>query len=43
MIEIQNLRKAYRLGAREVVACSVRELRIASGEQVALLGRAGGG
>ena len=43
MIEIQNLRKDYQLGGRSVLACSVRELRIGSGEQVALMGRSGCG
>ena len=32
MIEIQNLRKDYQLGGRSVLACSVRELRIGSGD-----------
>lgn len=43
MIEIQNLRKEYQLGGRSVLACSVRELRVATGEQVALMGRSGCG
>jgi putative ABC transport system ATP-binding protein len=43
MIEIQGLRKEYERGGRPVVACSVRELRVERGEQVALIGRSGCG
>ncbi len=43
MIEIENLRKEYARGGERVVACSVRELRIGRGEQVALRGRSGCG
>jgi ABC-type lipoprotein export system ATPase subunit len=43
MIEIHDLRKEYRRGVETVLACSVRELRVAPGEQLALMGRSGCG
>ncbi|HLQ38978.1 MAG TPA: ABC transporter ATP-binding protein [Planctomycetota bacterium] len=43
MIELRNVRKSYRQGDREVVACDVGELLIRDGEQVALVGRSGTG
>lgn len=41
MIEIRSLHKTYRRGADRVVACSVRELSVATGEHVAIVGRSG--
>ena len=41
MIRIRDLEKTYRRGAESVVACRVRELDVALGEQVALVGRSG--
>ena len=43
MIEITDLRKDYDQGDTLVTACAVRELHIADGEQVALIGRSGVG
>lgn len=43
MIHLRHVRKCYRQGAQEVLACAVDELAIARGEQVALVGRSGTG
>ncbi len=43
MIHVQDLQKIYTRGAERIVACDVRELRVARGEQVALVGRSGCG
>lgn len=43
MIEIRGLRKEYRRGAETVLACSVRDLVVTDGEQIALMGRSGCG
>ena len=43
MIHIQDLRKTYTRGTEPIVACDVGELRVARGEQVALVGRSGCG
>lgn len=43
MIRLHDVRKSYRQGDREVVACEVQHLEIAAGEQVALVGRSGTG
>ena len=41
MIEISNVRKCYRRGAEQIVACDVGSLRIERGEQVSLIGKSG--
>ena len=41
MIEARQLRKVYRRGDDEVVACHVDSLDIADGEQVAVIGKSG--
>jgi len=43
MIEVRDLQKTYRRGQESVVACDVAELRLAPGEQVALMGSSGSG
>jgi putative ABC transport system ATP-binding protein len=43
MIRLLDVRKTYRQGDREVVACAVDRLEIGKGEQVALVGRSGTG
>lgn len=43
MIHIEKLRKDYTRSGRTVVACSVTDLHIERGEQVALMGRSGCG
>ncbi|MEE2886404.1 MAG: ATP-binding cassette domain-containing protein, partial [Planctomycetota bacterium] len=43
MIQIRDLTKSYVRGDESVVACDVRALDIATGEQVALVGRSGCG
>lgn len=43
MIHLHDVTKTYRQGERAVVACDVGDLRIARGEQVALIGRSGTG
>jgi putative ABC transport system ATP-binding protein len=43
MIELRDVRKSYRQGEHEVLACAVAALEIAAGEQVALVGRSGSG
>lgn len=43
MIHLHDVTKTYRQGERSVVACDVGDLRIARGEQVALIGRSGTG
>lgn len=43
MIEIENVRKLYRTGAREVVAIDGVSLRVAEGETVAVVGPSGSG
>lgn len=43
MIRLHDVRKSYRQGEREVVACEVSDLAIGRGEQVALVGRSGTG
>jgi putative ABC transport system ATP-binding protein len=43
MIDIHDLRKEYRRDGSVTVACSVRQLTIERGEQVALIGRSGVG
>ena len=43
MIEIRDLLKTYRRGGQRVVACDVAELKLESGEQVALMGSSGSG
>ncbi|MBL8723708.1 MAG: ABC transporter ATP-binding protein [Planctomycetes bacterium] len=43
MIHLEQVRKSYRQGEREVLACAVERLDIARGEQVALVGRSGTG
>ncbi|MFO1053148.1 MAG: ABC transporter ATP-binding protein [Planctomycetota bacterium] len=43
MIEIRRLRKEYRRGAETLLACSVRELVVERGEQIALMGKSGCG
>lgn len=43
MIRIRDLTKSYVRGDESVVACDVRALDIATGEQVALVGRSGCG
>jgi ABC-type lipoprotein export system ATPase subunit len=43
MIRLRNVQKSYRRGAESVLACAVRELDVAAGEQVALVGRSGSG
>jgi len=42
-IELLDVVKRYRQGTEEVVATEVSELRVAAGEQVALIGRSGTG
>lgn len=41
MIEIRNLKKTYRRGQEVVTACEVEALDVATGEQLALVGRSG--
>jgi putative ABC transport system ATP-binding protein len=41
MIKIRDFEKRYRRDHEQVVACSVRHLDVASGEQVAIVGRSG--
>ncbi len=41
MIKIRDLRKTYRRGDEEIVACDVSDLVIGRGEQVALAGQSG--
>lgn len=43
MIHLQNVEKSYSRGGQSVLACRVDQLRIAAGEQVALIGRSGTG
>jgi putative ABC transport system ATP-binding protein len=43
MIELRHVRKTYRQGDNELVACAVEALDVAAGEQVALVGRSGSG
>lgn len=43
MIELRNVRKTYRQGETELVACAVDALDVGAGEQVALVGRSGAG
>ncbi len=43
MIEIRDLQKEYGHSGSAVLACRVRELSVARGEQVALIGRSGVG
>ena len=43
MIHLRHVRKSYARGGTPVLACAVDELAIASGEQVALIGRSGTG
>ena len=41
MIKVRDLRKTYRRGDEEVLACDVNDLIIGRGEQVALAGKSG--
>ena len=43
MIELEGVRKAYRQGEQDVVACEIDALSIGDGEHVALIGRSGMG
>jgi ABC-type lipoprotein export system ATPase subunit len=43
MIRLRDVKKSYRQGPNEVLACAVDHLEIAAGEQVALVGRSGTG
>ncbi|MBM4061320.1 MAG: ABC transporter ATP-binding protein [Planctomycetes bacterium] len=43
MIRLRDVRKSYRQGAGEVLACAVHHLEVQQGEQVALVGRSGSG
>ncbi|HMQ20965.1 MAG TPA: ATP-binding cassette domain-containing protein, partial [Planctomycetota bacterium] len=43
MIEIHDLEKTYTRAGESIVACKVDELRVAAGEQVAIVGPSGCG
>ena len=43
MIRLRSVKKSYRQGSHEVLACAVDHLDIQKGEQVALVGRSGTG
>jgi len=43
MIHLRSVQKSYHQGERSVLACAVDALDIATGEQVALVGRSGSG
>ena len=43
MIHLRDVTKSYARGEQQVVACAVKALDIAAGEQVALIGRSGSG